>query len=68
MSKYSVFYLAELAEQMRNSQKLYFELIAKAKKSKLPADFAAANIALRVSKDIEQSFDQTIQKIKEAQP
>jgi hypothetical protein len=63
MSKYTTFNVAVQAEQMRAAQKLYFDLIARAKKSKLPADFAAAATALKVSKQVEQAFDETIREI-----
>jgi hypothetical protein len=63
MSKYSAFNIAVQAEQMRNAQKLYFQQISKAKKSKLPDDFAAASNILRISKQLEQSFDDTVQEV-----
>lgn len=63
MPEFSLFNVAVQAEQMRGAQKLYFILIAKAKKTKLADDYAAANKALKTSKQCEVAFDDTIQQI-----
>lgn len=47
-------------EQMRRAQKLFFANIALAKESKLPADFAAAANALKLSKQLEAEVDKAI--------
>jgi len=52
--------LAVIVEQMRHAQKSYFTAIAKAKKTKLPEDFATANIILKNSKEQELIVDNTI--------
>lgn len=51
-------------EQMRQAQILYFQQIAKAKKSKLPADFAAAANTLKISKQLEKVVDDSIMEIR----
>jgi len=43
--------------QMREAQRNYFTAIAKAKKTKLPADFAIAQNALKASKQLEAAVD-----------
>ncbi|KAA8483744.1 hypothetical protein BDE36_1792 [Arcticibacter tournemirensis] len=63
MSKYSLLSVAVQGEQMRNAQKLYFEQISKAKKSKNPEDFAQAKKTLAMSKNLERVFDDTILEI-----
>lgn len=50
-------------EQMRTAQVLYFQQIAKAKKTKLPGDFAAANATLKISKQLEGQVDAAIAEI-----
>lgn len=47
-------------EQMRVAQRHYFAAIAKAKKSKVPEDFAAAANALKISKNLEAKVDGTL--------
>jgi hypothetical protein len=47
--------------KMRLAQTRYFELIGRAKKSKLPADFATANGVLKISRQLEQQVDQAIE-------
>jgi hypothetical protein len=47
---------------MREAQKKYFALIARAKKTKAAADYAAAAIALKESKNIELIIDLFIEK------
>jgi hypothetical protein len=44
-------------EQMRVAQRHYFKQIALAKKTRIPADFAAAATALKVSKALEAKVD-----------
>lgn len=51
-------------EQMRQAQKQYFEQIAKAKKTKHPADFAAAGATLKTSKQLEEIVDRSVSEIK----
>lgn len=63
MPDYSALNVAIQVESMRNSQKLYFQLISKAKKTKLPEDFAAAKRVLEISKLQEISVDDTISDI-----
>lgn len=63
MPEYSIFNLAVQAENMRNSQIAYFQLAAKARKTKAPDDWAAAAKALTISKQIEKSFDETLIEI-----
>ena len=63
MPDYSAINVAVQVELMRNSQKLYFQLIAKAKKTKLPEDFAAAKKVLDISKLQEISVDDTVSDI-----
>lgn len=45
---------------MRTAQRDYFQLIAKAKKTRLPADFAAANNKLKQSKALEIEVDRLV--------
>lgn len=52
-------------EQMRSAQKLYFQLAAVARNTKLPADWAAASNQLKISMQFEKVFDATIHKIME---
>ena len=63
MPDYSAINVAVQVELMRNAQKLYFQLIAKAKKTKLPEDFAAAKKVLDISKLQEISVDDTVSDI-----
>lgn len=63
MDKLTVSGLAIEVRAMRNHQVNYFELIGKAKKSKLPADFAAANAELRASKKLEALVDGLVRGI-----
>lgn len=49
--------------QMRNAQKEYFMLSAKARKTKAPGDWAAAANQLKLSKNLEQVVDETVQLI-----
>jgi len=51
----------ETVQSMRNSQKTYFSNIAKVKKSKMPADFAAASNALKSSKALEVEVDRILE-------
>lgn len=44
-------------QAMRAAQKQYFEFIGKAKKTKQPGDFAAAGVALKTSKNLEEQVD-----------
>jgi hypothetical protein len=53
-------------EQMRVAQKNYFARIATAKKSKLPADFAAASNALNISKHLESKVDAQLLSIQKS--
>jgi len=48
---------------MRTAQALYFQQIAKAKKTKLPGDFATAANALKTSKQLEIEVDHAIAQI-----
>ncbi|RQO65102.1 hypothetical protein DBR40_24845 [Pedobacter sp. KBW01] len=63
MAELSLFNVAVQAEQMRNAQKIYFQTITKAKKTKNPGDFAEAKKVLEISKKLEIVFDDTINKI-----
>lgn len=45
---------------MRQAQQQYFALAAKARKTKQPADWAAAANQLKVSKQLEEQVDKTI--------
>lgn len=51
----------ETVESMRSAQKNYFANIAKAKKSKMPADFAAASNSLKSSKALEIEVDRMLE-------
>ena len=51
-------------EQMRIAQTQYFQQIAKAKKSKVPVDFAEAANTLKRSKALEQVVDESIIEIR----
>ncbi|RYE17070.1 MAG: hypothetical protein EOP45_16445 [Sphingobacteriaceae bacterium] len=52
--------IALLSKQMRDAQKSYFTLSAKARKSGLPEDRAAAKEKLEESKRLEKLFDTAI--------
>jgi hypothetical protein len=51
-------------EKMRHSQKRYFELMARAKKSKHPDDFTNARNILAISKELEKQVDEAIDQLK----
>ena len=51
-------------EQMRMAQVNYFQQIAKAKKTKLPGDFAAAANTLKLSKSLEIVVDDSLIEIR----
>jgi hypothetical protein len=51
-------------EQMRIAQINYFQLIAKARKTKAPGDFAAAANTLKISKQLEKCVDDSIIEIR----
>lgn len=63
MPDITIFMFAAQANIMRDSQKAYFELIKKAKQTRLPADFDAAKKALEISKKAEIVFDDTVTQI-----
>lgn len=56
----TIYTLANQVRTMRNAQKLYFQSIAHAKKTKLPADFATATNALKRSKELEEQVDNSL--------
>jgi len=51
-------------EQMRMAQVRYFQQIGKARKTKLPGDFAAAANTLKISKQLEIVVDDSIAEIR----
>ncbi|MNL29415.1 hypothetical protein D3C87_1510960 [compost metagenome] len=63
MAELSLFNVAVQGEQLRNAQKIYFQTINKAKKTKNPDDFAEAKQVLEISKHLEIVFDDTINQI-----
>ncbi|HEY3406450.1 MAG TPA: hypothetical protein VGK59_23845 [Ohtaekwangia sp.] len=54
--------------EMRKAQQDYFEKIAKAKKTRLPADFAISTNALKRSKEIEKEVDAMVTTILGSNP
>jgi hypothetical protein len=54
--------LAVQVQAMRIAQKKYFELIGTAKRTKTPADFAAAATVLKQSKQQEKIVDDIVQE------
>jgi hypothetical protein len=48
---------------MREAQRNYFTVIAKAKKTKLPGDFAIAQNALKASKQLEATVDEALPEL-----
>lgn len=55
---------AAQVERMRLAQVNYFQQIAKAKKTKLPGDFAAAANTLKISKSLEIEVDNSLVEIR----
>lgn len=55
--------LALKVRDMRTGQKQYFTIIGKARKSKLPADFAEAAAVLTRSKQLEKDVDEAVEGI-----
>lgn len=63
MPNHSAFSVAVQGEQMRAAQQLYFQLATVSRKTKTPADYAAASNALKVSKQLERVFDDTVREV-----
>lgn len=63
MTKHSLHSVAVQVEQMRSTQKLYFQQIGSAKRSRKTDDFTAASATLRHSKQLEEAVDFTIEEI-----
>jgi hypothetical protein len=57
---------AVLVTKMRMAQKRYFELMARAKKSKHPDDFSTARKILEMSKALEKQVDEEADSILKA--
>jgi hypothetical protein len=58
----------DTVQKMRIAQKRYFELMARAKKSKHPDDFNNARTMLTMSKELEKQVDVTIDQFNQPIP
>lgn len=56
-------YFLQQVAYMRAAQATYFEKSAKARKTKLPADWAAASAALKLAKEYETSVDHQLKTL-----
>jgi MoaA/NifB/PqqE/SkfB family radical SAM enzyme len=59
---------ATLVHKMRLAQQRYFELMARAKKSKRPDEFTTARNMLTMSKELESLVDEHIETISKSSP
>jgi hypothetical protein len=53
----------DTVHKMRLAQKRYFELMARAKKSKVPDEFTTARNVLTMSKELERQVDEQIEQL-----
>jgi hypothetical protein len=60
---YSTFNLAIQVENMRNAQKMYFKLIGKARKTKVPDDLEKADTMKKLSINLEALVDDSVKQV-----